>query len=101
MLHRFNYWQPDDDARTFPDLALEFYHAAIGHDDSLAQRESESYARTRGFGGKKWIEHPLEMLLRNADPVVDDADDHIGTLFAILGRVVFGYDPDNAASTLS
>src|SRR5271166_2139889 len=100
MLHRFHYRQPYDDAGPLADLALQLDHAAIGHDDALTHREPKPDARAGRFGSEKRIEHPLQMLLGYADAIIDDADDYVALLLAILRRVVLCNDADRPALML-
>ena len=74
--------------------------AAVGHDDALAHREAESHARTRRLGSEKGIENPFQMILGDADAVIDDAHHHVAMLVAILRRIVFGHDANRPALAL-
>src|SRR5262245_12581890 len=67
--------QQNGNLRALAELAVDPDRALVGENDALAQRQTQTHTGSCGLGGEEWIEHPLEMFARDADAVVDYAND--------------------------
>src|SRR5581483_4918964 len=67
---------------------------------SLAQRQSQAHSRPCGLGREERVEYTFEMLARDADAVVDDADHDERPVAALPAGLVLGDYADRAALAL-
>ena len=63
-------WKYDRERRALSHRAPDFDGSAVLADDSVADRKPEPYPAHFPFRRVKGVEYPVQVLLRNADPVV-------------------------------
>src|SRR5581483_11969915 len=90
----------DGDLGSFAQFAVNADGAFVGEDYSLAQRQSQAHSRPCGLGREERVEYTFEMLARDADAVVDDADHDERPVAALPAGLVLGGYPDRAALAL-
>src|SRR5581483_1899880 len=92
--------QQDGDLGAFAQFAVNADGAFVGEDYSLAQRQSQAHSRPCGLGREERVEYTFEMLARDADAVVDDADHDERPVAALPAGLVLGDYADRAALAL-
>src|SRR5262249_23267886 len=92
--------QQDGDLGALAEFAVDPDGPPVGKNDALAQREAEADAGAGGLGSEKWIEHPLQMLARDANAIVDHANDDERMVTALAARFVLGDHANGAAFAL-